>query len=65
MFDFYLNTKVRFGCGARRYVPEILETERWNRIGVVIDQNLLGLPIIMDLIDQIQRSDRILLLERY
>ena len=61
-FDFYLNTRVKFGCGDRRYVLEILKAEKWNRIGVVVDHNLLELPIIKDLIDQMQRSTAFLVL---
>ena len=56
MFDFYLNTKVKFGCGVRKTITEVLQTEKWNRIGVVVDHNLLALPIIKKLIDQLQRS---------
>jgi len=56
MFNFYLNTKVKFGCGGRQLITEVLQTEKWNRIGLVVDHNLLELPIIEDLIDQLQRS---------
>ena len=56
MFDFYLNTKVKFGCGVRKSITEVLQIEKWNRIGVVVDHNLLELPIIKELIDQLQRS---------
>lgn len=56
MFDFYLNTKVKFGCGVRKTITEVLQTEKWNRIGVVVDHNLLELPIINELIDQLRRS---------
>ncbi len=56
MFDFYLNTKVKFGCGVRKSITEVLQTEKWNRIGVVVDHNLLELPIIKKFIDQLQRS---------
>jgi alcohol dehydrogenase class IV len=54
MFDFYLNTKVKFGCGVRKTIAEVLQTEKWNRIGVVVDHNLLELPIIKEFIDQLQ-----------
>ena len=56
MFDFYLNTRVKFGCGVRQLTTEVLQTEKWNRIGMVVDHNLLELPIINKLIDQLQRS---------
>jgi alcohol dehydrogenase class IV len=56
MFDFYLGTKVKFGCGTRQFVTEIIQREEWNRIGVVVDHNLLTLPIIKELIDQLRRS---------
>jgi len=56
VFDFYLNTKVKFGCGVRKTITEVLQIEKWNRIGVVVDHNLLELPIIKKFIDQLQRS---------
>ena len=54
MFDFYINTKIKFGCGSRKFITEVLQTEKWNHIGVVVDHNLLELPIIKELIDQLQ-----------
>jgi len=56
MFDFYLNTKIKFRCRARQFVTGIIQTEGWNRIGAVIDHNLLELPIIKKFIDQLQKS---------
>ena len=56
MFNFYLNTKVKFGCGVSQLIAEVLQTEKWNRIGVVVDHNLLKEPIVKRLIDQLQRS---------
>ena len=56
MFDFYLNTRVKFGSGVRQLATEVLQTEKWNRIGMVVDHNLLELPIIKKLIDQLQGS---------
>jgi len=55
MFDFYLNTRVKFGCGVRQLIAEVLQTEKWNRIGLVVDHNLLDIPIIKEFIDQLQR----------
>jgi alcohol dehydrogenase class IV len=60
MFDFYLNTKVKFGCGVRKTITEVLQIEKWNRIGVVVDHNLLTLPIIKEFIDQLRRSTDVL-----
>ena len=40
MFNFYLNTKVKFGCGVSQLIAEVLQTEKWNRIGVVVDHTL-------------------------
>ncbi len=54
MFQFYLNTKIRFGCGAREFIPEIIKKEKWTRIGAVVDHNLAELPIIKDILNQIQ-----------
>lgn len=56
MFDFYLGTKVKFGCGTRQFVTEIIQREEWNRIGIVVDHNLLEIPIIKEFIDQLQIS---------
>ena len=60
MFDFSLETKVKFGCGVRKTIIEVLQTEKWNRIGVVVDHNLLELPIIKKFINQLQRSTNFL-----
>ena len=54
MFHFYLNTKIRFGCGAREFIPEIIKKEKWTRIGAVVDHNLAELPAIKDILNQIQ-----------
>jgi len=56
MFDFYINTRVKFGCGVRQLIAEVFQTEKWNRIGLVVDHNLLALPIIEKLIGQLRRS---------
>lgn len=56
MFNFYLNTRVKFGCGVRKTITEVLQTEKWNRVGVVVDHNLLEVPIIKEFIDLLQRS---------
>ena len=60
MFDFYLNTRVKFGCGVRQLTTEVLQTEKWKRIGAVVDHNLLELRVIKKLIDQLQRSTDLL-----
>ena len=60
MFDFYLGTKVKFGCGTRQFVTEIIQREEWNCIGAVVDHNLLEVPIIKEIIDQLQRSTDVL-----
>ncbi len=55
MFDFFLNTHIKFGCGIRHKVEEILEKEQWERIGIVVDHNLMTLPIIEDMIKKLQK----------
>ncbi len=58
MFDFNLNTRVKFGCGSRHAIVEVVASEQWTRLGLVIDNNLLKLSIIEELLDQIkQQSD--------
>ena len=61
MFDFYLNTKVKFGCGVRLLITKVLQTEKWNRIGVVVDHNLLEVPIIKEVIDQLRELTEVLI----
>ena len=56
MFEFYFNTRVKFGCGTRQFVAEIIQKEEWNRIGAVVDHNLLEIPIIKEIMDQLRRS---------
>lgn len=56
MFDFSINTKVKFGCGTRRFLPELLEKENWHNVGVVVDHNLAELPIIEDLLNRMSET---------
>jgi len=55
LFDFYLNTKIKFGCGVRRFIPEILLKENWSRVGLVVDHNLVKFPIVEEVIGQLQK----------
>jgi alcohol dehydrogenase class IV len=55
-FNFSLNTRVKFGCGGRNLVGSALSQEKWQRVGLVVDHNLMALPIIDNLIGQIKKS---------
>ncbi|MFC1814788.1 iron-containing alcohol dehydrogenase family protein [Thermodesulfobacteriota bacterium] len=61
MFEFYLNTKIKFGCGVRKFIPEALSSEKWSRVGLVVDHSLVKLPIVNELIDQLNESIELLL----
>ncbi len=55
-FNFSLHTRVKFGCGGRNLVGSALSQEKWQRVGLVVDHNLMALPIIDNLIGQIKKS---------
>jgi alcohol dehydrogenase class IV len=62
MFDFSLNTHIKFGCGVRHMLEEILAKEQWSRIGLVVDHNLMTLPIIKDIIKRLDKRNTLLVL---
>lgn len=55
MFDFSLRTRVKFGCGVRKYILDILKAENWNHIGLVFDHNLIQNQDIVALIHSLER----------
>ena len=58
MFEFSIKTKVKFGCGVRFNLPELLEKEHLSDIGVVVDHNITELPIITDLLNQLDKTTK-------
>lgn len=56
MFDFYLNTQIKFGQGSRSSLSGIIAKEHWSFVGLVIDHNIAGLNIISDLIEQLKKQ---------
>ena len=57
-FDFCVKTKVKFGCGVRCLLTELIKTEKWHKIGVVVDHNLLNLPMVKDLLHDLDDTTR-------
>ncbi len=60
MFDFSLKTKVKFGCGARRHILDILKAENWNHVGLVYDHNLIHNQDIDVLIRSLDKAARLI-----
>lgn len=56
MFDFSLKTKVKFGCGVRKFILDILKTEKWNHVGLVCDHNLMQNHDIVALIYSLENA---------
>jgi alcohol dehydrogenase class IV len=56
MFDFSLRTKVKFGCGVRKNILDILKTENWNHVGLVYDHNLIQNENIIALIHSLENA---------
>ena len=56
MFDFSLKTKVKFGCGVRRCIIDILKAENWNHVGLVYDHNLIQNQDIDALIHSLDKA---------
>jgi alcohol dehydrogenase class IV len=55
-FNFSLSTRVKFGIGVQHLIPEALSQETWKRVGLVVDHNLMAVPMIGDLIDRIRKA---------
>lgn len=56
MFDFSLKTKVKFGCGVRGYIPDILKAESWHHVGLVYDHNLIHNQDIAAFINSLENA---------
>jgi len=56
MFDFSLKTKVKFGCGVRKNIPDILKVENWNHVGLVYDHNLIQNQDVEALIHSLDKT---------
>jgi alcohol dehydrogenase len=50
MFEFYMSTKIHFGIGSRSRLFDILAENSWNRVGFVIDGNVLETEVVSNLI---------------
>jgi alcohol dehydrogenase class IV len=55
-FQFSLRTQVRFGCGVRREVKDVLVRNGWRRTGVVVDHNLLSVPLVAQLLADLKAA---------
>jgi len=56
MFNFYFNTRIKFGTGSRSFLRDIISKERWDRIGLVIDENLVKFAITGGLLTKLEKS---------
>lgn len=56
MFDFSLKTRVKFGCGVRKSIIDILSAEKWNHVGIVYDHNIIHNQEITELLVSIDRT---------
>lgn len=64
MFEFNLNTKVYFGIGSRSKLIDILAENVWERIGVVIDHNVMNNAAVKDLIISLEEYSKELVIEQ-
>lgn len=53
-FNFSVRTQVRFGCGVRSQVGEVLARQGFRRVGVVVDHNLKAVPMVTALLDDLR-----------
>lgn len=63
MFDFSLKTNVKFGCGVRGHILDILATENWNHVGLVCDHNVRKTPDIDTLIHSLDGAVKLIKVE--
>lgn len=61
LFEFTLNipTQVRFGVGISKELPKLLKSRCWQRIAVVVDENLREFPSIIALLNIIKQQSEI------
>jgi alcohol dehydrogenase class IV len=59
MFDFSLMTKVKFGCGVRAFILDILKVENWHHVGLIYDHNLIHNQNIDELIHSLDKAVRL------
>ncbi|HEX5480516.1 MAG TPA: iron-containing alcohol dehydrogenase [Dehalococcoidia bacterium] len=49
-FSFAVPTRVAFGAGVRRQIPEVVRAQGWRRVGLAIDHNLADVAVVQELI---------------
>lgn len=57
-FSFNLRTKVHFSACAQKTITEILETDRYQNIGVVVDHNIMNVGTVEELLAVITNKAR-------
>ena len=60
MFDFSLKTKVKFGCGVRKYILDTLKAENWDHVCIVYDHNLIKNQDVVALIHLLEKVARLI-----
>ena len=53
-FDFVFSGRVRFGCGSRFDLPDLLEQHSYQNVCVVVDQALAELEMVVELLDSLR-----------
>lgn len=56
MFEFIFQTRICFGAGSRAQLANILTKHGWKRVGVVVDHNVMPVPLIGSTLDIIRSS---------
>ncbi len=56
MFNYRLNTEIKFGSGERYKIIEDINKNNYGHIGIIVDHNLCSLDIIEDLLDKIKKA---------
>ena len=56
VFQFAMRTRVRFGAGCRFQLPEVLAQEGWRSLGLVVDHNLVDLPMVREMLDDLEEA---------
>ena len=64
VFQFAVRTRVRFGAGCRFQLPEVLAQEGWHSLGLVVDHNLVDLPMVRQMLDDLEQAcERVIVAE--
>tara|TARA_Y100000590_G_C15692835_1_gene1004088 strand:- start:83 stop:1237 length:1155 start_codon:yes stop_codon:yes gene_type:complete len=62
-FNFFISTNITFEAGSCLQVRDIIKSEKWHNVGLLVDHNIIKLPIIKELLSQISDISNTLIIK--